>query len=50
LQQARKLAQIEVLKLPQYFLQHARKLAHAQMIDSDSQVQLISSDLSTTMP
>jgi hypothetical protein len=39
-----------VLKLPQYyFLQHTRKLAHAQ-IDSDSQLQLISPDLSTTMP
>ncbi len=47
---ARKLAQIVVLKLPQYFLQHARKLAHAQMIDSDFQLQLISPDLSTTMP
>ncbi len=50
LQHARKLAQIVVLKLHQYFLQHARKLAHAQMIDSDSQLQLISPDLSTTMP
>ncbi len=50
LQRARKLAQIVDLKLPQYFLQHARKLAHAQMIDSDSQLQLISPDLSTTMP
>jgi hypothetical protein len=50
LQRARKLAQIVVLKLPQYFLQHARKLAHAQMIDSDSQLELISPDLSTTMP
>ena len=50
MQRARKLAQIVVLKLPQFLAARQKTCSCTDRLRLDSQLQLISPDLSTTMP